>query len=187
MHEVSLLLSEWANGDVKAADRLTPLVYAELHRLASAYLRRERPDHTLQTTDLVHEAYLRLLDQQHRANFQSRVHFFGIAARLMRQILVDHARRHKATKRAGHKVSLEETVTLVRERSGDLVALDDALSALEKLDARKSKAVELRYFAGLSMEETARALDISTVTVRRDLRLAESWLNREMQRGQSAP
>ena len=179
-HEVTLLLGEWAQGNSQALDQLTPLVYAELRQLATGYLRHERPDHTLQPTALVHEAYLRLVDQQN-LNWQNRSHFYGVAARLMRQILVDYARRRRAGKRAGPEVPLEETISFARERSADLVALDDALSALEKLDARKCKAIELRYFGGLSMEEIAQALEISPVTVRRDLRMAETWLYQQMQ------
>ena len=172
-HEVTRLLGEWANGSQQALDRLTPLVYGELRQLAASYLRKERPDHTLQPTALVHEAYLRLVDQQN-PSWQDRSHFFGVAARLMRQILVDHARRRQAGKRGGHNVSLEDTVSFARERSADLVALDDSLSALEKLDPRKCRAVELRYFGGLAMEEIARTLEVSPITVRRDLRVAEA-------------
>jgi RNA polymerase sigma factor (TIGR02999 family) len=178
-HEVTQLLGEWASGNRQALDRLTPLVYGELRQLAALYLRKERPDHTLQPTALVHEAYLRLVDQRN-PSWQDRSHFYGVAARLMRQILVDHARRRQAGKRAGQKVSLEETVSFARERSADLVALDDSLSALEKLDPRKCRAVELRYFGGLAMEEIARTLEVSPVTVRRDLRMAEAWLYQQM-------
>ncbi len=177
--DVTQLLVDWAGGNQQALHQLTPLVYGELRRLAAGYLRRERPDHTLQPTALVHEAYLRLVDQQH-PSWQNRSQFYGVAAHLMRQILVDHARRQQAGKRAGRKVSLEDTVGFANERAADLVALDDALNALEKMDVRKSKAVELRYFGGLSMEETAQALDVSLVTIRRDLRMAESWLYHEM-------
>jgi len=180
--EVTRLLLEWGNGNQQALDELAPLVYTELRQLAAAYMRREMPDHTLSPTALVHESYLRLVDQQHH-NWQNRSQFYGVAAHLMRQILVDHARRRRAGKRSGRKVPLEDTVRFAYERSADLVALDDALSALEKLDARKSKAVELRYFGGLSMQETAQALNLSEVTARRDLRMAESWLHHEMQRG----
>jgi len=179
-HEVTQLLADWGNGDPQAVHRLIPLVYAELHRLAAGYLRRERSDHTLQATALVHEAYLRLVDQ-HARDLKSRSQFYGIAAHLMRQILVDHARRRNAGKRAGDHVSLEDSVSFAPERSAGLVALDEALNALEKVDPRKCKAVELRYFGGLSMEETAQALEVSPVTVRRDLRMAESWLYHEMQ------
>ncbi len=181
-HEVTLLLAEWAKGNQQALDKLTPLVYRELRQLAASCLRKERQGHTLQPTALVHEAYLRLVDQRN-PSFQDRSHFFGVAARLMRQILVDHARRRQAGKRAGLKVPLEEAVSFQQERSRDLVALDSGLSALEKLDARKCKAVELRYFGGLSMEEIAQTLDVSPVTVRRDLRMAEAWLHHEMQSG----
>ena len=181
-HEVTKLLAEWAQGDKQALDHLTPLVYRELRQLAAGYLRKECQGHTLQPTALVHEAYLRLVDQKN-PSWQNRSHFFGVAARLMRQILVDHARRRQAGKRAGLKVSLEEAVSFQPERSRDLVALDSGLNALEKLDARKCKAVELRYFGGLSMDEIAQTLDVSAITVRRDLRMAEAWLHKEMQSG----
>jgi RNA polymerase sigma factor (TIGR02999 family) len=181
-HDLTGLLLQWANGNKDALDALTPLVYKELCRLAASHLRKERKSHTLQPTALVHEAYLRLVDQKH-PNWQNRSHFFGVAARLMRQILVDHARGRQAGKRAARRVSLEEAVSFQRERSRDLVALDDGLTALEKVDPRKCRAVELRYFGGLSMDEIARTLDVSAVTVRRDLRMAEAWLHREMQAG----
>jgi RNA polymerase sigma factor (TIGR02999 family) len=155
-------------------------VYRELRQLAASYLRKERQGHTMQPTALVHEAYMRLVDQS-SPKWQSRSHFYGVAARLMRQILVDHARRKHAGKRAGQKVPLEEAISLAEERGHQLVALDAALSALEKIDPRKSKAVELRYFGGLSMDETSQALEVSAVTVRRDLRMAEAWLHKEMQ------
>jgi RNA polymerase sigma factor (TIGR02999 family) len=178
-HEVTRLLREWANGSQSALEALTPLVYAELRRLAESYLRRERPGHTLQPTAVVHEAYLRLVEQT-PPKWENRSHFYGIAARLMRQILVDHARRRQAGKRAGLKVSLDEVVSLHRERGADLIALDAALSALELIDPRKCRVIELHYFGGLSMEEIAQALNISTVTVRRDMRAAEAWLYREI-------
>jgi RNA polymerase sigma-70 factor (ECF subfamily) len=181
-HDVTGLLIQWANGNNEALDTLTPLVYEELRRLAASHLRKERKSHTLQPTALVHEAYLRLVDQRN-PNWQNRSHFFGVAARLMRQILVDHARSRQAGKRAARRVSLEEAVSFQQERSRDLVALDDSLIALEKIDPRKCRAVELRYFGGLSMDEIARTLDVSAVTVRRDLRMAEAWLHREMQGG----
>ena len=181
-HEVTLLLAEWAKGNQNALNDLTPLVYRELRRLAASYLRKERQGHTLQPTALVHEAYLRLVDQTN-PSWQNRSHFFGVAARLMRQILVDHARRKQAGKRGGLRVSLDEAVSFQQERSRDLVALDTALNALEKLDPRKCKAVELRYFGGLSMDEIAETLNVSTITVRRDLRMAEAWLHQEMQNG----
>jgi len=181
-HEVTRLLADWAKGNEHALDDLTPLVYQELRQLAAGYLRKERQGHTLQPTALVHEAYMRLVDQS-SPSWQNRSHFYGVAARLMRQILVDHARRKLAGKRAGIKVSLEEAVSFEQERGRDLVALDTGLNALEKLDPRKSKAVELRYFGGLSMDEIAQALEVSPVTVRRDLRMAEAWLHHKMQGG----
>jgi len=159
-HEVTQLLAEWAKGESQAFDQLVPLVYGELRWLAAAYLRREREDPTLQPTALVHEAYLRLVDQR-SPSWQSRSHFYGVAVRLMRQILVDHARRQHAGKRARREVSLAETVSFAQEWRADLVVLDEALAALEKLDPRECKAVELRCFGGLSMEETAQALDVS--------------------------
>jgi len=180
-HEVTLLLAEWAKGNQKALDDLTPLVYRELRRLAASYLRKERQGHTLQPTALVHEAYVRLVDQTN-PTWQSRSHFFGVAARLMRQILVDHARRKQAGKRAGIKVPFNEAVSFRRERGRELVALDTGLSELEKIDSRKCKAVELRYFGGLSMAEIAQTLEVSEITVRRDLRMAEAWLRREMKK-----
>ena len=181
-HEVTRLLAEWAKGRPRALEDLTPLVYRELRRLAASYLRRERQGHTLQPTALVHEAYMRLLEQS-KPTWQSRSHFYGVAARLMRQILVDHARRKHAGKRAGQQVSLDEAVSFADDRSHQLVALDAALNALEKIDPRKCKAIELRYFGGLSMEETSQALGVSEVTVRRDMRMAEAWLNNEMKCG----
>jgi RNA polymerase sigma factor (TIGR02999 family) len=182
-HEVTRLLIDWTNGDAQALDQLMPLVYRDLRQLAAGYLGRERSDHTLQPTALVHEAYLRLVDQK-AAAWQNRSHFYGVAARLMRQILVDHARRRRAGKRWCHKVSLNEAAgTPSDERSPDLLALDCALTELENIDTRKCRAIELHYFGGLSMEETARALDISEVTVRRDLTAARAWLQRQMQSG----
>jgi RNA polymerase sigma factor (TIGR02999 family) len=179
-HDVTRLLAEWANGDQHALEELTPLVYRELRQLASGYLQKERREHTLQPTALVHEAYLRLVGQKN-PNFRDRSHFFGVAARLMRQILVDHARRRQAGKRAGGKASLDKAKIFRQEGSRDLLALDSGLNALERFDPRKSKAVELRYFGGLTMDEIAQTLDISPVTVRRDLRMAEAWLRHEMQ------
>jgi RNA polymerase sigma-70 factor, ECF subfamily len=181
-HEVTLLLAEWAKGNQNALNDLTPLVYRELRQLAASYLRKERQGHTLQPTALVHEAYLRLVDQTN-PSWQNRSHFYGVAARLMRQILVDHARRRQAGKRGGLKVSLDEALSFQQGRSRDIVALDSGLNALEKLDPRKCKAVELRYFGGLSMEEIAQTLDVSARTVQRDLRMAEAWLRQEMQNG----
>ena len=181
-HQVTLLLAEWAKGNQDALNDLTPLVYKELRQLAASYLRKERQGHTLQPTALVHEAYLRLVDQSD-PNWQNRSHFYGVAARLMRQILVDHARRKQASKRAGQKVPLEDAVSFQKQRSHDLMALDTSLTALEKIDPRKCKAVELRYFGGLSTEEIAQVLEISANTVLRDLRMAEAWLHQEMRTG----
>jgi len=178
-HAVTLLLAEWANGNPLALEELTPLVYRELRRLAASYLRKERLGHTLQPTALVHEAYLRLVDQT-SPNWQNRSHFYGVAARLMRQILVDHARRKHAGKRAGLKVPLDHAASFQQDRGRDLVALDSGLTALEKIDPRKCRAVELRYFGGLSTEEIAQALEVSPNTVLRDLRMAEAWLHQEM-------
>ena len=181
-HEVTLLLAKWAKGNQEALNELTPLVYKELRQLAASYLRKERQGHTLQPTALVHEAYLRLVAQSN-PNWQNRSHFYGVAARLMRQILVDHARRKQAGKRSGQNLTLDDAVSFDKERSRDLVALDTSLIALEKIDPRKCKAVELRYFGGLSTEEIAQALDVSSNTVLRDLRLAEAWLHQEMRTG----
>lgn len=178
-HNVTELLAQWANGDEQALNRLTPIVYKELRKLAAAYLRKEQQGHTLQPTALVHEAYMRLVDQEN-PDFKNRSHFFGVAARLMRQILVDHARRRHAAKRASISVPLDAVARFEKERSEDLLALDRGLSALEKFDPRKCKAVELRYFVGLSMQEIAQALELSEITVRRDLRMAEAWLQREI-------
>jgi len=180
--DVTQLLVEWASGDQQALDKLTPLVYRELRQLAASHLRKERHADTLQPTALVHEAYLRLV-YQGRKNWQNRSHFFAVASQLMRQILVDHARRRQAGKRAGLKVSLVEAGSFAPERSRDLVALDNALKELEQLDSRKCKVVELRYFGGLSMDEIAQTLDVSLATVRRDLRMAEAWLRHQMQSG----
>jgi RNA polymerase sigma-70 factor (ECF subfamily) len=181
-HDVTRLLAEWGKGNQQALEDLTPLVYQELRQLAARCLRKERQDHTLQPTAVVHEAYLRLVDQK-KPIWQSRAHFFGVAARLMRQILVDHARKKHAGKRAGHRVSFAETVSFQQERSRDLIALDGSLNALEKIDPRKCKAIELRYFAGLSMDEIAQTLEVSPVTVRRELRMAEAWLHHQMESG----
>jgi RNA polymerase sigma-70 factor, ECF subfamily len=178
-HNVTDLLTQWASGNEQALQDLTPIVYKQLRLLAASYLRNERQGHTLQPTALVNEAYLRLVDQK-SPDWRNRAHFFGVAARLMRQILVDHARRKHADKRAVLTVSLDEAISFQQERGPELVALDLGLQALEKLDGRKCKAVELRYFGGLSMEEIAQALEVSPVTVRRDLRMAEAWLHNQM-------
>ena len=177
---VTDLLLAWEQGDEAALQQLIPVVTAELHRLARRYMRRERRDHTLQTTALVNEAYIRLIDAS-RVRWQNRVHFFAMSARLMRRILVDHARSRQFAKRGGgaHKVSFDETqVTL--ERGLDVVALDDALTSLAALDHRRSQVVEMRFFAGLTVDETAEALGVSPETVMRDWRAAKAWLKREL-------
>ena len=178
---VTQLLVDWKNGNKQALDLLTPLVYDELRRLAEGYLRNERVAATLQPTALVHEAYMRLV-AQNMPDWESRSHFFGVAAHLMRQILVDNARKHRSAKRGGGaaKVQLDEAVGFASAKSNDVIALDDALKALEEIDPRKCKVVELRFFGGLSVEETAKALDISVATVGREQRMAEAWLHREM-------
>ena len=175
-HEVTQLLVDWSNGQREALDRLLPLVYDELRKLADRYLRRERSDHTLQATALVHEAYLKLIDQR-SVQWQNRAHFFGVAAQAMRRILVDHARVHNAAKRgSGQKISLDEALVVSDERAAELIALDDAMKALEEFDPEKSRLVELRFFGGLSIEETAEVLGISTATVTREWRAAKAWL-----------
>ena len=180
-HEVTRLLHDWQDGDRAALEKLTPLVYDELRRLASHYLRGERRDHTLQGTALVHEAFIRLVGQS-GLEWQGRAHFFGVAARLMRQILVDHARKHTAAKRGGGEqfLSIEEAAVFSPQRAANLVALDDALQALAQFDPRKSRIIELRYFGGLSIEEVGEVEGIAVATVRRQMRTAEAWLHREM-------
>jgi len=175
------LLREVKEGDKDALDRLLPIAYRELRRIAESYLRRERPDHTLQPTALVHEAYLRLLAQD-QPDFRDRSHFFGIAAQLMRQILVDHARTRNAGKRGGGaaKISLDDLNGASESDPALFLDLDRALTKLDARDARKARAVEMRFFAGLSAEESAEALGVSVETVRRDLRLAQAWLQREL-------
>jgi RNA polymerase sigma factor (TIGR02999 family) len=181
-HNVTQLLLDWRNGNEAALDQLLPVIYQELRHLAESYLRRERSDHTLQPTALIHEAYLRLIEQDH-PEWQSRTHFFGVTSRLMRQVLVEHARRHSAVKRGGQqqKVALDEAVVYSPERAAELVELDEALNRLAAFDERKARVIELRFFGGLSVEETAEALGLSVATVRRELRLAEAWLRRELQ------
>ena len=181
--DVSALLHAWSEGDQSALDRLTPIVYDELHRLARHYMSGERSAHSLQTTALVNEAYLRLVDYK-RMQWQNRAHFFAVSAQLMRRILVDHARRHNLKRGAGIlHVSLEEAAVIGGDRDEDLVALDDALHALARFDTRKSQVVELRFFGGLSVEETAEVLRISPITVMRDWSTARAWLYREMNGG----
>ncbi len=180
-HDITQLLREWANGAPSALDTLTPLVYAELRRLAGSYMRSEAPGHTLQPTALVHEAFLRMVARD-APDCQNRSHFYGVASHLMRQILIDHARTRHAGKRGGGKahISLEENLVVSPEREADLVALDDALERLSALDPRKTQVVELRFFGGLSVEESAEALKVSEVTVRRDWQFAKAWLVREL-------
>jgi RNA polymerase sigma-70 factor, ECF subfamily len=179
--QVTELLLAWVQGEESAAERLIPLVYDELRARAAAVLRRERPDHTLTPSALVNEAYLRLVDQR-LPRFESRKHFYGVAARVMRQVLVDHARCRKAAKRnAGREaLPLDESMPINDERSGDLLALDDALRALAVFDSGKARLVELRYFAGLTIEETAEMLGVSSATVKREWALARAWLHREI-------
>jgi len=177
--QVTQILIDWSEGNDKAADLLMPLVYDELRQLARSYLQRERPDHTLQATGLVHEAYLRLVDQT-SITWQNRAHFLGVAAQQMRRILVDHARRHRAEKRGGNweKVEFDEAWAPSTARSVDLIALDDALQDLAKLNLKHSQIVELRFFGGLTFEEVAEVLDISPRTAQRQWRMARAWLRR---------
>jgi RNA polymerase sigma factor (TIGR02999 family) len=180
-HDITQLLRAWGSGDEGAVEKLTPLVYKELHRLAHRYMAREAPGHTLQTTALIHEVYLRLVNVR-ELNWQDRAHFFAVCARLMRHILTDFARSRRYIKRgagAPH-VSLDEGLTVSRQLPTDLVALDDALKALAKVDPRASQVVELRFFGGLSAEEAAEVLKISAETVTRDWRMAKAWLLREL-------
>ena len=182
--DVTRLLQAWSQGETSALEKLTPLVYKELHRLAHRYMSFENPGHTLQTTALVNEAYLRLVSN--RATWQNRAHFFAISAQLMRQILVDFARSRHQWKRGGkvQRVSLDEALVSAEEPGADLVALDDALKALAVVDPRKSRVVELRFFGGLSIEETAEVMKVSDLTVSRDWKLAKLWLLREMSHGE---
>ena len=181
-HNVTDLLIAWSGGNKDALDELIPLVYDELRRQASRYLRRERAGHTLQTTALIHEAYLRLVNQKD-VHLQNRAHFFGVAARLMRQILVDHARTRGRAKRGGSdiRVSLDEALAVAKDETVDLIAIDEALNRLAEIDPQQSRIVELRFFSGLSVEETSDVLEISPATVKRDWRVARAWLHRELQ------
>ena len=181
--DVTQLLHAWSDGDEHALEQLTPLVYEELYRLAKHYMARERPGQTLQVTALVNEAYLRLIDWKN-VRWQNRAHFFGVSAQLMRRILVDFARSRHYAKRGGeaHHVSLEEAAVVSQERDADLLALDDALNALAAIDPPQSQVVELRFFGGLSVEETAEVLKISPRTVMREWSLARAWLYREINR-----
>ena len=173
----------YGRGDKESLDKLMPVVYEELRRQAARYLRREQPGHTLQTTALIHEAYVRLVDQRN-VQWQNRAHFFGIAAQLMRRILVDHARTKKRVKRGGSgiKVSLADATIPVNERDLDVVALDEALDRLAAIDEQQSRVVELRFFSGLTVEETAKVMHISPATVKRDWSMAKAWLHRELSR-----
>jgi RNA polymerase sigma factor (TIGR02999 family) len=178
--QVTELLVAWSNGDQAALDQLTPLVYEELHRLAHHYMSRERSDHTLQTSALVNEAYIHLVDQND-LHWQNRAQFFGLAAQLMRHILVDHARAHTRAKRGGgRKVALDDFAVLNPERGAELIALDEALKRLAALHPRKGQVVELKFFGGLTVEEIAEVLKVSPVTVMRDWSFAKSWLHREI-------
>lgn len=180
-HQVTQLLQEWSEGDENALARLMPLVHNELHRLAHQHMRRESAGHVLQTSALINEAYLRLVDQP-QIRWQDRAHFFGIAARLMRHILVDDARKRNAAKRGGSfiQVPLDEASTVVQEQAANVASLDDALQRLETIDERQGKIVELRFFGGLSIEETAEVLKVSPGTVMRDWTFARAWLRNEM-------
>lgn len=178
--DISKLLQAWTGGDQRALDKLTPIVYEELHGLASRYMKRERPGHSLQTTALVNEAYVRLVGYK-RMQWQNRAHFFAVSAQVMRRILVDHARRHNL-KRGGDvpHVSLDEAAVIGGDEDLDLVAVDDAMQALARIDQRKVRVVEMRFFGGLTVEETAEVLKVSPGTVKRDWRAAKAWLYREL-------
>jgi RNA polymerase sigma factor (TIGR02999 family) len=183
MDDVSALLRAWSDGDQGALEKLTPIVYDELHRLARRYMKRERPGHSLQATALVNEAYMRLVDYE-RMQWQNRAHFFAVSAQVMRRILVEHARRHNLKRGAGvQHVSLEEAAVVGGDQDVDLVALDNAMNALARIDPRKVQVVEMRFFGGLSVEETGEVLKVSTVTVKRDWRAARAWLYRELTGG----
>jgi len=179
--EVSQLLRAWNDGDQTALDKLMPLVYQELRQMAKRYMSRQNPGHTLQTSALINEAYMRLVDQK-EVQWQNRAHFFGVSATLMRHILVQFAREQQAAKRGGQaiQVSLSEAAAVSTRQNPDLVKLDDALTALEKLDPRQARTVELRFFAGLSLEEAAEVLRVSVSTVRRDWRMAQAWLHQQL-------
>jgi RNA polymerase sigma-70 factor, ECF subfamily len=180
-HSVSNLLEQWNCGDREALETLMPLIYEELRKMARRYMRHQNPGHTLQTTALIHEAYLRMVGQKER-QFQNRSHFFGIAAQAMRHILIDYARSRHTAKRGGaaRPISLEEAALVTQERAAELVAFDEALNELERLSKRQSKVVELRYFGGLSVAETAVVLEVSPDTVRRDWTMAKTWLHRAL-------
>jgi RNA polymerase sigma-70 factor, ECF subfamily len=179
--KVTQLLVAWSEGDQSALEALTPLVHEELHRLAHHYMKAERPGNTLQTSALVNEAYLKLIDQK-RVRFENRTQFFALAATLMRHILVDHARSRHYLKRGGdaERVSFDKAIVVSPERGADVIALDEALTKLTAIDARKGKVVELRFFGGLSVEETAEALGVSAVTVMREWSMAKAWLHKSL-------
>ncbi len=180
-HELTQLLEDWSNGNQAALDQLYPLVYDELRRMARRYMSRERKDHTLQTTALINEAYLRLVEQRH-VHWQNRAHFFAISAQIMRRILIDHARRYAYTKRGAgaQKISLDEAAVVARDRATELLSLDEALHSLAEIDPRRSQVVELRFFGGLDNDEIAAVLKISPNTVTRDWNMARAWLYQEL-------
>src|SRR5262245_45914584 len=184
--QVTQLLAAWSNGDLKARDRLLPVVYEELRQLAASYLRRERSDHTLQPTALVHELSLKLVEER-SVDWRGRSHFFGVAAKVMRRMLVDHARAHLADKRGAGapRALLTDTILMSRERPDELLALDEGLERLAALDPQQGQVVELRAFAGLSVQETSQAMGISPATVKRDWAMAKAWLSREVQKSAS--
>src|SRR5437870_6324368 len=181
-HEVTQLLIQWSNGDKAALDKLMPLIYDELRQLARHYMSRERAGHTLQTTALVNEAYVRLVNRK-GVHWQNRAHFFAIAAQLMRSILVDHARSHAYAKRGGgaRKIALDDAMVISQERAAEVIALDDALKELAEIDPQQSRIVELRFFGGLTIEETAEVLGIGHATVERDWKMARAWLRRKLE------
>jgi RNA polymerase sigma-70 factor (ECF subfamily) len=180
-HEITQLLAEWSGGNQSALDELYPLVYDELHRLARRYMNRERKGHTLQTTALINEAYVRLVDQKN-VHWANRSHFFAISAQIMRRILIDHARRHAYAKRGGgaQQVSLEEAATVARDQGKELLRLDEAIKSLSEMDPRRGQVVELRYFGGLNNEEIAGVLNVSENTVTRDWNMARAWLYQQL-------
>lgn len=186
-HSVTHLLEKWNNGDQAALDQLLPLIYEELRKMAKRYMRQQNPGHTLQTTALIHEAYLRMIKQPEK-HFENRAHFFGVAAQAMRHILVDYARARQTAKRGGavRVISLDEAALVTEERAAEVVAFDDALKELEKLSKRQSRVVELRYFGGLTVEETATVLSVSPETVMRDWSMAKTWLRRTLTAGSKA-
>jgi len=184
-NEVTQLLINWSKGDKAAFDELVPLVHGELHRIARRYMAKENPNHTLQTSALINEAYIRLINQQD-IPWQNRAHFFAVAAQVMRHILVDHARKYSYAKRGGgaRKISLDDAMVRMDQKANEIVALDDALKTLAVMDLRKSQIVELRFFGGLSIEETAEVMGISSPTVQREWRSAKAWLKRELRKAE---